>query len=602
MKKWILLQKGGDFDRISEKFQISPVLARLLRNRELRRDEEIDGFLHSRIEDLHDPALLKDMTEAAALILRKIKEEKWIRIVGDYDIDGVMSTYILLSGIRRLGGRTDVKLPHRIKDGYGLNQAIIEECHLDGVDTILTCDNGIAAREEIALAKKYGMTVIITDHHEVPFLLEKSESQEEKQEGKDQCEEKGEKVYQLPPADYIINPKRPDCEYPFKGICGGLVAYKFIQELYRQAGLPDDTVQEYLEFAAIATVGDVMELKDENRIVVKLGLERLAETKNEGLYALLREQKLLGKKLTPYHIGFVLGPCINASGRLDTAQRALELLESAGDKAKKLAEELRGFNEARKAMTTEAVEAAKQIVEAGKRQAKEKEQAAESGDPQENHVLVIYLEDCHESLAGIVAGRIKEQYYKPTIVLTKGEEGLKGSGRSIPGYSMFEELSGCKDLFSKFGGHPMAAGLTLKDENYRELERRLNEQERLTQDDLTPKITLDMELPFSYLTMELMEQLNQLEPYGNGNSRPLFALRGVKILKKQTIGQEGQYVRLSLEDAYGSRLSGMVFRETEALREEDAACITIAYYPELNEFRGRSQIQIIIEEYLIAKK
>lgn len=602
MKKWILLQKGGDFDRISEKFQISPVLARLLRNRELRRDEEIDGFLHSRIEDMYDPALLKDMTEAAALILRKIKEEKWIRIVGDYDIDGVMSTYILLSGIRRLGGRADVKLPHRIKDGYGLNQAIIEECHSDGVDTILTCDNGIAAQEEIALAKKYGMKVVITDHHEVPFLLENNELQEEKQESKDQCEKKGEKSYQLPPADYIINPKRPDCEYPFQGICGGLVAYKFIQELYRQAGLPDETVQEYLEFAAIATVGDVMELKDENRIVVKLGLERLAETKNEGLYALLREQKLLGKKLTPYHIGFVLGPCINASGRLDTAQRALELLESAGDKAKKLAGELRGFNEARKAMTIEAVEAAKQIVEAGKQQAKEKEQAAELGDPQENHVLVIYLEDCHESLAGIVAGRIKEQYYKPTIVLTKGEEGLKGSGRSIPGYSMFEELSRCKDLFSKFGGHPMAAGLTLKGENYRELERRLNEQERLTQDDLTPRITLDMELPFSYLTMELMEQLNQLEPYGNGNSRPLFALRGVKILKKQTIGQEGQYIRLSLEDAYGSRLNGMVFRETEALREEDAACITIAYYPELNEFRGRSQIQIIIEEYLIAKK
>ncbi len=571
-KNWILLKKGGNFQAISEKFQISPILARILRNRELTGEEELEMFLSGDIGSLHAPSLLKDMEEGAALLNQKIREKKLIRIIGDYDIDGVMSAYILLSGIRQLGGVVDVVIPHRVKDGYGLNVSIIEKCRADGIDTILTCDNGIAAAEEIALAKKCGMTVVITDHHEVPYVLNGEE----------------EKVYQLPPADYIINPKRPDCNYPFKGICGGMVAYKLIQELYSQAGLGEELAQEYLECAAIATVGDIMELRDENRIVVKLGLKRLQETKNEGLRALLKVQGLLGKELTPYHIGFVIGPCINASGRLDTAKKALELLESTGEEAERLAEELHDYNEARKAMTTEAVEAAE-------KQVKELEL-------DKRNVLVVYLEDCHESLAGIVAGRIKEKYYKPTIVLTKSQEGIKGSGRSIPGYSMFEELSRCKELFSRFGGHPMAAGLTLKNEDYLELDRRLNVQEALTKEELTPKVMLDMELPFSFLTMEFVRQLKLLEPLGYGNPRPLFALRNVKILKSQTIGKEGQYAKLFLEDDYGTRIEGMVFKEAGRLVEEEPESLTIAYYPELNEFRGKIGIQIIIEEYLVIAK
>lgn len=575
-KQWILLKKGADFERIGKTFGISPILARLLRNRELITDEEIQNFLYGDFEAMHKPSLMKHMREGAALLKKKIEEKKPIRIVGDYDIDGVMSTYILHRGLLELGAAADVKIPHRMKEGYGLNRTIIEECREDEIDTILTCDNGITAMEEIGLARKYGMTVIVTDHHEIPY----EETENEKGESVRSC--------QLPPADYIINPKQEDCEYPFTGICGAMVAYKLIEELFTQYGFPKEHVREYAEYAAFATVGDIMEIKDENRIMVKYGLKMLEDTKNPGMKALIRAQELLGKTLTPYHIGFVLGPCINASGRLDTAGKALRLLESAEKEAEKIAVELRSMNEARKTLTKEAVE--------------EAEKQIEKLALNKNNVLVLFLENCHESLAGIVAGRIKEKYYKPTIVLTKSEEGIKGSGRSIPAYSMFEELSKCKELFSRFGGHPMAAGMTLAGEDYQELSRRLNEKETLKPEDLREQVTLDMELPFSYLSEKLIEEMGLLEPYGQGNPRPLFACRNVRILSKRTMGAAGQYVKMQLEDSFGGHTEAIVFKNASPLMSPEVEELTIAYYPEFNEFRGKKNIQIIIEEYLVIAK
>jgi single-stranded-DNA-specific exonuclease len=570
-KKWILINKGADFQKIGESMGISPILARLLRNRELLTREERETFLYGGLDRLHRPHLMKGMQEGACCIKRKIKEKKRIRIVGDYDIDGVMSTYILHSALQQLGAQADVKIPHRMKDGYGLNAHIIEECSEDGIDTILTCDNGIAAREEIARAKALGMTVVITDHHEVPFR-----------------EKDGEKQYLLPEADCIIDPKQEDCAYPFSGICGAVVAYKFVEFLFSLYGLDEKQVQKYLGFAAFATIGDVMELKDENRILVKQGLKALEHTENPGMAALIREQELLGKTLTPYHVGFVLGPCINASGRLDTAALALQLLESSQEEAGPLAAKLRIMNEARKNMTKEAVEAAEKQIE---------EQNLDA-----NHVLVLYLEDCHESLAGIVAGRIKEKYYKPVIVLTPSEEGIKGSGRSIPAYSMFEELSGCQEFFKKFGGHPMAAGMTLKGEDYSAFSRKLNERETLTQEDLRPRVQLDMELPFRFLSKELVEEIALLEPFGNGNPRPLFACRNVRIQWKKAMGAQGQYARLLLTDPWGCSVEAVLFRQAEPLLETEARELTIAYYPDVNRFRGQEKIQIIIEEYLVIAK
>lgn len=575
-KQWILLKKGADFEKIGKTFGISTVLARLLRNRELLNEEEIRNFLYGDLNALHAPSLMKNMTAGAALIKRKIEEQKSIRIVGDYDIDGVMSSYILHSGLLKLGACVDVKIPHRMKDGYGLNQGIIEECREDGIDTILTCDNGIAAMEEIRLAKEYGMTVVVTDHHEIPY--EETEN------------EKGERIRNslLPPADYIINPKQEDCPYPFSGICGAVVAYKFIEELFSLYGRAKEEALEYVQYAAFATVGDIMELKDENRILVKHGLKMLENTKNPGLRALMQEQELLGKPLSPYHIGFVLGPCINASGRLDTAKQALGLLEGTEEEVSELASKLHSMNEARKTLTKEAVE--------------EAEAQIEKLNLNEKNVLVVYLENCHESLAGIVAGRIKEKYYKPTIVLTKAEEGIKGSGRSIPAYSMFEELSKCREVFSKFGGHPMAAGMTLAGEDYQELSRKLNEKETLTPEDLRERVMLDMELPFHFINEALVEELKLLEPYGQGNPRPLFACRNVRVRSKRTMGASGQYVKMQLEDAFGTVMEAVVFKNAQPLAAPEVEALTIAYYPDINEFRGKRSIQIILEEYLVIAK
>lgn len=575
-KQWILLKKGADFEQIGKTFGISPILARLLRNRELLEEEEMRKFLYGDLDALHAPSLMKNMTAGAALIKQKIEEKLPIRIVGDYDIDGVMSSYILHSGLLKLGACVDVKIPHRMKDGYGLNQTIIEECREDGVDTVLTCDNGIAAMAEIRLAKEYGMTVVVTDHHEIPY--EETEN------------EKGEKVRNslLPPADYIINPKQEDCPYPFSGICGAVVAYKFIEELFALYGRAKEETLGYVQYAAFATVGDIMELKDENRILVKHGLKMLENTENPGLRALMQKQELLGKPLTPYHIGFVLGPCINASGRLDTAKQALGLLEGTEDEVAELASKLHSMNEARKTLTKEAVE--------------EAEDQIEKLNLNEKNVLVVYLENCHESLAGIVAGRIKEKYYKPTIVLTKAEEGMKGSGRSIPAYSMFEELSKCRELFSKFGGHPMAAGMTLAGEDYQELSRKLNEKETLAPEDLRERVMLDMELPFHLIDEALVEELRLLEPYGQGNRRPLFACRNVRIRSKRTMGASGQYMKMQLEDAFGTVMEAVVFKNAQPLAAPEVEALTIAYYPDINEFRGKRSIQIKIEEYLVIAK
>lgn len=575
-KQWILLRKGADFERITKTFGISLVLARLLRNRGLQEEEEIRKFLFGGLEEMHQPSLMKGMTRGAALIKKKIEEKKPIRIVGDYDIDGVMSTYILHSALLKLGAAADVKIPHRMKDGYGLNRSIIEECREDGIDTILTCDNGIAAMEEIRLAKDYGMTVVITDHHEIPYEERESEKGE------------GQRIYFLPPADCIINPKQEDCPYPYSGICGGMVAYKFVRELFSQCKRPEEEADVYMEYAAFATIGDIMELKDENRILVRHGLKMLENTENPGMRALVKEQGLSGKPLSPYHIGFVLGPCINASGRLDTAKRALCLLEGGEAEAEKLAAELRSINDIRKKLTEEAVA--------------EAERKIEMQHLNEKNVLVLYLEDCHESLAGIVAGRMKEKYYKPVIVLTKGEEGIKGSGRSIPAYSMFDELSKCRELFSRFGGHPMAAGMTLAGEDYQELLCKLNEKETLTPEDLREKVELDMELPFHLLTEELVEELKLLEPYGVGNPRPLFVCRNVRILSKKTIGAEGKYLKLCLEDGFGTVMEAVVFKNALLLMQPEVETLTIAYYPEINEFRGKRRIQIKLEEYLVIAK
>lgn len=575
-KQWILLKKGADFEKIGKTFGISPILARLLRNRELLDEEEMRNFLYGDLDALYAPSLMKNMTAGAALIKRKIEEKKPIRIVGDYDIDGVMSSYILHSGLLKLGACVDVKIPHRMKDGYGLNQGIIEECREDGIDTILTCDNGIAAMGEIRLAKEYGMTVVVTDHHEIPY--EETEN------------EKGERIRNslLPPADYIINPKQEDCPYPFSGICGAVVAYKFIEEMFSLYGRAKEETLEYVQYAAFATVGDIMELKDENRILVKHGLKMLENTENPGLRALMQKQELLGKQLTPYHIGFVLGPCINASGRLDTAKQALGLLEGTEEEVAELASKLHSMNEARKTLTKEAVE--------------EAEAQIEKLNLNEKNVLVVYLENCHESLAGIVAGRIKEKYYKPTIVLTKAEEGIKGSGRSIPAYSMFEELSKCREVFSKFGGHPMAAGMTLAGEDYQELSRKLNEKETLTPEDLRERVMLDMELPFHFINEALVEELRLLEPYGQGNPRPLFACRNVRIRSKRTMGASGQYIKMQLEDAFGTVMEAVVFKNAQPLAAPEVEALTIAYYPDINEFRGKKSIQIILEEYLVIAK
>lgn len=585
MEKWFVLQKRADFDALAEKFGISPVTARLIRNRDVVGEAAVDRYLNGGLSDLYDPHLLLCGDRLAERLAERISAGAHIRVIGDYDIDGVMSTYILQRGITACGGTVSVKIPDRMRDGYGLNLHLIEEAAAEGVDTIITCDNGIAAIEEIACAKRYGMTVLVTDHHEPPYR-----------------EADGGRIYIKSEADAVVNPRQPGCPYPCKVLCGAAVAFKVIQLLYERCGKRAEDAFEFLEFAAFATVGDVMDLTDENRILVKEGLARLHRTKNPGMRALILQNGLMPEAVTAYHIGFVLGPCINASGRLETARIALNLfLQEDAAAAGNIAAELVALNGQRKEMTARGVEEARRVVEEGG-----------AGDG----VFVIYLPNVHESLAGIIAGRIRESYGHPVFVLTEGEEGVKGSGRSIETYSMYDELCRCRECFSKFGGHPMAAGLSLAKgvtpEMFRE---KINACCKLTEEDFISKIKIDIAMPADYPTAELIRELSLLEPFGKGNVKPQFADRGLRIVRASVVGKNQNVLRLSLMTERGGRVSAVYFGDIPAWKsyyetkygaaevqaafdgQENSIRMSAVYYPEINVYQGGENVQLVIRYY-----
>ena len=569
MKKWFVSAKRADFTEIGKKFNITPMTARIIRNRDVIGDEQIRKFLHGGIADLYAPWELAGMQEGIVSLQQAITNGEKIRIIGDYDIDGVCATFILLTGLKKVGANVDTVIPDRVKDGYGINEHLIDGAKTDGVDVIVTCDNGIAAYQQIAYAKELGMKVIVTDHHEVPF--------EENENGR---------LEKLPPADVIINPKQERCAYPWKGLCGGAVAWKLVAALYETYNVAMEEAYKLLEFAAIATVGDIMELQDENRIIVKEGLKRIHHTKNIGLKSLIEVNGLERDSIGAYHIGFVLGPCINAGGRLDTAKRALELFASEDkEAADRLAGDLKALNDSRKELTKDGVEeAVHQVLDTGRRSEK---------------VLVIYLPDCHESIAGIIAGKVKERFYRPTIVLTDAEDGIKGSGRSIPGYNMFEELSKVGELFTKFGGHPMAAGMSLPKENLQKLRSQLNKNCTLTEEDMIEKLSIDIAMPIQYINEDFIEELKVLEPFGNGNSKPLFAERDFHVLQSQVLGKNKNTVKVYGTNAAGCHMEGLYFGNPEDLLKllEKKDTISITYYPAINEFRGKKTLQIMIQDF-----
>lgn len=584
-ERWMEIRKGADFRGIGEQFSVDPVIARIIRNRDVVGMEEIRTYLYGDESEFHDPRQMLDMEKAVQIISDKIKEGKQIRIIGDYDIDGISATYILLKGLRRVGGAVSVKIPDRLKDGYGINENLIRQAKEDGVDTILTCDNGIAALDAIAYAKSKGLTVVVTDHHDIPFE-----------------EENGAKRYLKSEADAIVNPHQTECPYPYKMLCGAAIAWKFIQVLYEKSGIPAAEADEFLENAAFATVGDVVDLTGENRLIVRLGLKRLHHTKNLGMRALILQNNLRPEQIKAYHIGFVLGPCLNASGRLDTAKRSLELLLAEDEKtASVCASDLIALNDSRKDMTKKGVEEAC---------AKIKKEGLE-----QEKVMILYLPDCHESLAGIIAGRIREQYNHPAFVLTDSEEGVKGSGRSISSYSMYEEMTKCKDLFLKFGGHPMAAGLSLKKENVGEFIRRMNENCALTEQDFVPVVEIDVPMPLSYITEQLIEQLELLEPFGKANEKPVFAARNISVRSARVVGKNANVLRLDLITEDGRQMQGVHFGEPEEffaytaekfgegevekmkVGRENKVVLSIVYYPKINEYNGIRSIQAVVQRY-----
>lgn len=570
-EKWVVTTKKADFNKMAERFHISPMLARIIRNRDVITEQEVDFYLNGTPEGMHAPQLMHGMEQGAELLLSGIREGRHIRVIGDYDVDGVCASYILKRGIEQLGGRVSAAIPHRVTDGYGLNIHLIEEAQQDGVDVIVTCDNGIAAMAEIAAAKEKGMSVVVTDHHEVPYE-----------------ETGGERRELLPPADVVIDPKQQACTYPFKGICGALVAYKLVQMMWELAGKDSSVLlRELLEFAAIATVCDVMELLDENRIVVKYGLNYMIDSENLGLRTLIDACGLSDAKITGYHLGFVIGPCLNATGRLDTAMKSLALFDATDAReACELAAELKEMNESRKAMTEKGVaDAIRQVEECGY---------------EKDDVLVIYLKECHESIAGIIAGRLKEKYYKPVFVLTDGENGIKGSGRSIEGYSMYDGLHAVEELLDKYGGHKMAAGLSLGPDNLEEFRRRINEQSKLTEDDFVQKIQIDIPMPLPYASLQFAEELALLEPFGNGNHKPLFAQKNLTVRNCTVRGKNKNVAGFVLEDESGYRVNGVYFGEAEffaAQVKDNQNRINITYYPDINEFRGNRTLQIVITHY-----
>lgn len=584
MEKWFVINKGADFAGIAKRFGISPVTARLIRNRGVMGDEAIARYLKGGIGELYDPHLLLDSDRLTDILVQKISEQKKIRVIGDYDIDGVMSTYILYKGITRCGGSVDFQIPDRMKDGYGINDHLIEQADEAGIDTIITCDNGIAAIGEIAHAKSLGMTVLVTDHHEIPYT-----------------EERGERHYKRSEADAIVNPKQMECTYPYKNLCGAAVAWKVIQILYEKCDIAVEESYDFLENVAFATVGDVMDLTDENRILVREGLKRIHTTMNPGMRALILQNKLEPEQISSYHFGFVLGPCINASGRLETAKIALNLfLQEDVKKASEIAAELVDLNAQRKDMTAEGVELAMQQVEEGN-----------TGEK----VLVVYLPDVHESLAGIIAGRIREACHKPTFVLTKSEDGVKGSGRSIEAYSMYEELCKCHELFTKFGGHPMAAGLSLPEANVEIFREKINACCGLTEEDFIPKIKIDIPMPVDYPDIPLVNELLLLEPFGKANVKPQFADKNLGIDRAVVVGKNQNVLKLTLKTERGKSISAVYFGDVEEFREyygrkygenevqqaflgrTNGIRMSVVYYPEINRYQGNESIQIVIKNY-----
>ena len=585
MEKWIEIRKGGNFMEMAKKYGIDPLIARIIRNRDIIDEKEITEYLYGGKEALHNPHLLKDVDKAAEIIAEGIAGKKAMRIIGDYDIDGVNATYILLEGIRRCGGNVDAAIPDRMKDGYGINEHLIEQALSDGKELLITCDNGIAAINEINFAKEKGMTVVVTDHHEIPY-----------------CNTEQGKEFLWSNADAIVNPKQADCPYPCKGICGAVVAWKLVQVLYERMDIPVEEADIFIENAGFATVGDVMDLTGENRILVKLGLKALEHTKNPGMKALIAKNKLSDKSLSAYHIGFVLGPCINASGRLDTAKRSLELLLERDEvKASALAGELVELNESRKYMTQQETQKALEQIE---KEGREKDK-----------VLVVYLPECHESLAGIIAGRIREAYQRPVFVLTRGEEGVKGSGRSIEAYSMFDKMTEVAELFTKYGGHPMAAGLSMREEDIDKLREQLNQKAELSEEDMAEVVRLDAVLPMSYFTVDTIRQLRVLEPCGKSNTRPVFADRNIKITRAGIVGVNRNVLKLHVLDSRGNPVAGVYFGEVEKLltflsekfgsEEVDAAMhgkensiqFAAVYEPAVDTYSGRESVQAIIRRF-----
>ena len=588
MEKWFIQAKKADFFAIGKKFHIDPVVARIIRNRGIIGDDEIEQYLHGGLETLHDPYLLKDAERAADILMEKKNEKRKVRIISDYDVDGVISNYILWTGLQKCGIDVDFRIPDRIADGYGINERLIRQAKEDGIDTIVTCDNGIAAIDQIAYGKSMGLTILVTDHHDIPYEIIPS--------GKN---------YLSSNADAIVNPKQPDCPYPFDKVCGAVVAWKLVQILYDKMHFSKDMYEEFIPYAAIATVCDIVDLTGENRALVKLGLERLPKVDNPGLQALMEVNGLMGKKISSYHLGFLIGPCINATGRLESAEEALALLlERDVGKARALAQKLKMLNDERKAMTEEGVCTGFRMVE---------EQGLDK-----QLVLVVFLPDCHESLAGIIAGRIKEQYYRPTIVLTRTEGGLlKGSGRSIEGYHMFEKLNEVKHLLVKFGGHPMAAGMSLKEEDLEEFCRQLNEKAGLTKDQLVRKILIDVPMPIDYIYADLIRQMDLLEPFGKENPKPLFAEKNLHIISARKIGKQKNMLKMRLQNGSGKKVDALLFQGAEQFEEqilqkygeqavsrmyssrENPIVIACTYYPDINEYQGRETIQVVIQNYIV---
>ena len=571
MQKWRVYSKKADFDAIGSRFNIDPVTARIIRNRDVTDMENVDMYLNGTLDRLHDPMMMKDMDKAVSVIASSIRDNKHIRIIGDYDIDGICSIYILFKGLKICGADVDYEVPDRIADGYGINENLIKQAYEAGVEVIITCDNGIAAASQIDYANELGMTVVITDHHDVPY--------EETDNGR---------RYIIPKAAAVVDPKQNDCRYPFKMLCGAGIAYKFIDCMVKEFQTGDSVMPELLQFAAIATVGDIVDLLDENRIIVKEGLKLIANTENYGLNALMAVTGVSRESINAYHIGFVLGPCLNASGRLDSAKRALKMLVTDDRaEAERHAGELKDLNEERKKLTSEAVDKAVDMVE--------------NSSLKDDKVLVIFLPDCHESIAGIVAGRIREKYYKPVIVLTRGEQEAKGSARSIESYNMFEKLSECKDLFTRFGGHPMAAGLSLPEENIPEYRRRINEYCNLSEEDLTETVWIDVPMPLEYINEKLILELGGLEPFGKANPKPVFADKNISIRNIRAIGKDKQYTRMTIAKDSGIVIDAVGFfscTELETVYNKNGR-ISCTYYPEINEFRDKKQIQVCVTGYRI---